>query len=162
MTYRCRLSVKRTSIFCVSECGSGYYGVQCTEACGAGCEGGACNTTDGTCLCLSGWKPPMCRTRRKQENFTGDHSNSCPFNSICLCLDLLTRSFDGLRGSSAHTYDSHRLEYDSVLYKRLYSTWLPHNKRWSLKQQHARTRTHARTHAHTHAYTHIQALTGGY
>ena len=44
------------------ECDSGYYGAQCTQPCGEGCEGGTCNTTDGTCLCLSGWKPPTCNT----------------------------------------------------------------------------------------------------
>ena len=72
MTNGCRLSVKQTWNNFFSECDSGYYGVNCTAACGEGCEGGACNTTDGTCLCLPGWKPPKCETRG--DNFTGDIS----------------------------------------------------------------------------------------
>ena len=60
--------------------------MQCTQTCGEGCEGGTCNPTDGTCLCLPGWKPPMCEKRR--ENITGDLDCSALFHGLLFLLDL--------------------------------------------------------------------------
>lgn len=55
------------SIYCVSACPDGYYGLDCANTCSCG-NGAQCDHVTGDCSCPPGWVGDNCNQRELLEN----------------------------------------------------------------------------------------------